>query len=327
MKLLIIFLLFATKSCFASSKKSSEAESYEPAHFKFVRKNYADYKDLKKNSCFSKIHESKYFNRSLPSVLIIHGVEMDYKSEYSKTLVDAFVFRKEHNVIFGDWSAYAFDDYSDMAHEVDHIADVFVEILNKMRDNKYDLTKLYIIGHSLGAHIAGRIGRILQHQNIIIPRITGLDPTGSLYNHASCWKHWVKFMGSYHKPLSKDDAKFVDIIHSNAGLYKGIVFSSGHLDFWPNCGVFQPHCDECKLPKIFTDFHDCSQCSHVASWNYYVESVYSNIPIFEAKRCDTKILMKFFCNGDKAFMGYYASSDADHGDYYVETNDHSPYSK
>lgn len=82
-----------------------------------------------------------------------------------------------------------------------------------------------------------------------------------------------------------------------------------------------------KIPKVFTKFKKCSQCSHAAAWRFYAESVKSKIPTFEAKKCSMKILKRFFCNGDRAYMGYYASNSDDSGDYYVETNDDAPYSK
>ncbi|KAL7011647.1 hypothetical protein ACKWTF_014367 [Chironomus riparius] len=326
MKLLIILLLFVIKSCLVESTDSHES-SHESIHFKITRTNYSDYKSLTKDCAIRPIRKMGYFTRALPTALIIHGYEADYKSEMAKELVKAFVSRKDHNVIFADWSAYAFDDYSEITHEIDHIANVFVYLLNKMMDDGYDLTQVYIIGHSLGAHIAGRVGNLLQHQNITLPRITGLDPAGPLFDYPAIKKKMFKISSSDHTPLSKDDAKFVDIIHTNAGLYRGSFISHGHQDFWPNCGVFQPHCDECKISKIFKDYKDCSMCSHIASWRYYAESVRSTVPIFEAERCHTKILMRFFCNGDKTSMGFHANENAKNGDYYIETNDSPPYSK
>jgi len=121
MKLLIIFLLFATKSCLAGSSESHE-RSYESAHLKFIRKSHTNFTTLTKDKSFSRVRKSKYFNRASPSVLIIHGVETNYLSEFAKTLVDAFLSRNEHNIIFADWSTYAFDNYSDVVHEVDHVS-------------------------------------------------------------------------------------------------------------------------------------------------------------------------------------------------------------
>lgn len=41
--------------------------------------------------------------------------------------------------------------------------------------------------------------------------------------------------------LDKSDAKFVDIIHTNAGVF-GKIEASGHVDFYLNGGQSQPAC-------------------------------------------------------------------------------------
>jgi hypothetical protein len=41
--------------------------------------------------------------------------------------------------------------------------------------------------------------------------------------------------------LTLQDAKFVDIIHSDS-LNFGANVSTGHADFWPNGGKLQPNC-------------------------------------------------------------------------------------
>jgi len=50
--------------------------------------------------------------------------------------------------------------------------------LNQLKLRGYDLTKFYVVSHSLGVHLAGKIGELLLAQNILLPRITGLDPAG-----------------------------------------------------------------------------------------------------------------------------------------------------
>lgn len=63
-------------------------------------------------------------------------------------------------------------------------------------------------------------------------RITGLDPA---------------FPGFYillikAQPINKNDALFVDIIHTDAGIF-GAPINTGTVDFWPNDGRSpQPGC-------------------------------------------------------------------------------------
>ncbi|XP_053402592.1 pancreatic triacylglycerol lipase-like [Mercenaria mercenaria] len=92
--------------------------------------------------------------------------------------------------------------------------------------------KVHIIGYSLGAHIAGYVGRNLDK----IGRITGLDPDEPGYKDTDPLVH-----------LDKTDAEFVDIIHTNgSGDSSGFGWmkDTGHIDFYPNGGENQPGCSE-----------------------------------------------------------------------------------
>lgn len=59
---------------------------------------------------------------------------------------------------------------------------------------------------------------------------SGLDPAKPLFI----------FADKEHK-LGKDDAEFVDIIHTDI-LQRGILLPSGHADFYVNGGIEQPGC-------------------------------------------------------------------------------------
>lgn len=62
-------------------------------------------------------------------------------------------------------------------------------------------------------------------------RITGCDPAYPLY-----------YDTADNEELNKNDAKFVDIIHTDAGVLGGPT-STGHADFYPNGGKRpQPMC-------------------------------------------------------------------------------------
>lgn len=58
-----------------------------------------------------------------------------------------------------------------------------------------------------------------------------MDPAGPLFTK---WPDSLK--------LDASDAEFVDVIHSDAGIF-GYPRAIGHVDFWPNMGLSpQPGC-------------------------------------------------------------------------------------
>lgn len=114
------------------------------------------------------------------------------------------------------------------------IADALSDVLLNLLKNGLDIQKLHLVGFSVGSHIAGLLGRQIQEKsakNFVIKRITALDPAFPLF-----------YPEIFYKPVSKDDAKFVDIIHTDGGLY-GTPVATGTIDFWPNGGYLpQPGC-------------------------------------------------------------------------------------
>lgn len=107
------------------------------------------------------------------------------------------------------------------------------------------LSAVHILGHSLGAHIAGFAGQKLSGA---IGRITGMDPARPLFE--------VPIFKDQQDRLDATDALFVDVIHTCAGT-AGFVRAIGHVDFYPNGGTFrQPGCSvfmtrNCQLNKPY----------------------------------------------------------------------------
>lgn len=95
------------------------------------------------------------------------------------------------------------------------------------------LENVHIIGHSLGAQIAGFAGNNLGGR---VGRITGLDPAKPLFESL------VNLENNKPEYLDWNDALFVDVIHTCAGTL-GFVSAVGHVDFYPNGGTAtQPGC-------------------------------------------------------------------------------------
>ena len=88
---------------------------------------------------------------------------------------------------------------------------------------------IYLIGHSLGAHISGYAAKLVRDRKIpwTVQRITGLDPAWPCFTSDS-----FRLSSTLHYPLyhlDKTDAPFVDVIHT-----------SGRGPGTFGLGIFQP---------------------------------------------------------------------------------------
>lgn len=74
-------------------------------------------------------------------------------------------------------------------------------------------------------------------------RISGLDPAGPIYCGSTTDNHALK----------SSDAHFVDVIHTDGGVF-GCILPLGDADFYPNGGKRpQPQCTY-DLVKLITTF-------------------------------------------------------------------------
>ena len=90
---------------------------------------------------------------------------------------------------------------------------------------------IYLVGHSLGAHISGFVGQDFFGR---VGRITGLDPAGPSFCSMDTSQR-----------LDTSDANYVDVIHTNSGdittsLSFGLACPIGHVDYYANDGSRQP---------------------------------------------------------------------------------------
>jgi pimeloyl-ACP methyl ester carboxylesterase len=130
--------------------------------------------------------------------ILIHGWKTAL--EYAERFIHDYLEVGDYNVIIVDWSLLStWDSYTTSAENSvtvgNYIGQIFAQVLNP--------ELMHVIGHSLGAHAAGHLGRRFE----AIRRISGLDPA----------KHWFDFQEEFGFHLNKHDAKFVDVIHSNSG--------------------------------------------------------------------------------------------------------------
>ncbi|KAK3775712.1 hypothetical protein RRG08_006023 [Elysia crispata] len=172
------------------------------------------------------------FDPELPTKVIIHGYQNNLQTVWLSRMKDAFLATDEYNVILVGWGPGATTIvYPQSVSNTRIVARQLARLLLVLWQTKgLDLNSVHLIGFSLGAHLAGYVSRELGYK---VGRITGLDPAGPLFQ-------------SFGEPiyLDRNDAIFVDIIHSN-GLPggAGTFISHGHVDFFSNGGAHQPGCE------------------------------------------------------------------------------------
>ncbi|CAG2066036.1 unnamed protein product, partial [Timema podura] len=162
------------------------------------------------------------FDSSHATKIVIHGWQS------SATNMDevrsAYMSSGEAvNVIMMDWSTGASNLVYEVCRErVVPSGEYLATLINFLVSKGMNTANLHIAGHSLGAHIAGVAGN--RQTSGTVGRITG----------------YINVPAANH--LSSDDASFVEIIHTCAGLL-GWADPLGHADFYPNGGTSpQPGC-------------------------------------------------------------------------------------
>lgn len=168
------------------------------------------------------------------------------------------------------------------------------------------MKKNYFIGHSLGAQICGKVGRILKKQGLKIPRITGLDPAGP------CFYEEDLMTGLY-----KGDAQFVDVIHTNPNTF-GKKEPVGDADFYPNGSENEDNAPGCGINKI---------CSHARAWQYFAETV---VPYNGRNFLPTNCTLRakdLTCEPQQYPMGFYAQPSYPRGKYFLQANAECPFGR
>lgn len=244
------------------------------------------------------------FDANKPTKIVIHGYFNNKDSPINKKIVAAYLPNYDVNVIVVDWGAGANNVmYNIPAGRTRQVAAVLAKLLDKLNENNTKMwNELTIIGHSLGAHTAGFTGKLVNNGKI--GKIVGLDPAGNPANLIKTFSHIKNeiisgplFRGSdIDNRLCESDAKFVEVIHTNARRF-GLKDKSGSVDFFPNYGHTQPNCGL---------LIHCDIDSHSRSIDLFVESLTENN--FVAQKCPSHIDVskdRQFqdCDGEIALFG------------------------
>lgn len=169
-------------------------------------------------------------NPDIPTKILIHGWLSNETTYWYAPYRDECFKKGDYNVIYIDWSKAGSKDFYISAANTKPIGKFIGDFITK---TKLRLNNVHIIGHSLGSHVAGFVGkRIFETTGAKVSRITCTDPAGPAFEHPKV---------NDTERVARSDAEFVDVIHTDIGHY-GFIESIGHIDFYPNEGTLQPGC-------------------------------------------------------------------------------------
>ncbi|XP_077284390.1 pancreatic lipase-related protein 2 [Arctopsyche grandis] len=192
-------------------------------------------------------------------------------------------------VISVDWRAGSSPPYVQACANIRLVGTMTAHLIYDIYSNLNlkNLDNFHFIGHSLGAHLGGYAGNVLQTDfGLKLGRITGLDPADPYFNKVA---NVVR--------LEKSDAKFVDIVHTDASLFikggLGLFESIGHIDYFPNGGSNQPGCNQGMMEylnaqqgSIFRTLRQFLGCNHIRAYEFFTESISPSCP-FLTMQCES----------------------------------------
>ncbi|XP_054159540.1 pancreatic triacylglycerol lipase-like [Oppia nitens] len=254
-------------------------------------------------------------NIEKPLVFVIHGYNNTGKTKELVHLKDSLLkYGQIGTVIIVDWGNGAqppnFPQAAANTQLVGHQVTYFVNSLIKSLG--LEPKNVHLIGFSLGAQISGFAGKNSKSKyQWTYGRISGLDPAQPFFEG---------FPGSH---LTKDDADFVDVIHTSAGKDTkkgefGFTQPIGHIDFYPHNGKHQPRC------KDQSDIW----CNHLSAILYYDSSL-SNADQYQCTAYKCPNWEEFIhkkCNkrGDSR-MGFYSITKPGRGVHYLQVSKDEPF--
>lgn len=246
-------------------------------------------------------------DRSKRYIFIIHGWLFNRNVQWVQDMVRDFIqYVPGVNVCTVDWGKLAYYEYDIAATQnVYSVGRFLEEAINKWKIRPYNVS---LVGHTLGAHIAGITGKYLDDS---IGKIFAIDPAGPLFCHPN--------VVDKRSRLTKTDAEYVQVIMTTGG-FSGCGIESGIQTFRPAGGVVQPACTGPNFDTIDTEV-----CSHLIGTEYFRASLQES-NTFTAKECESWFLYAVgLCkDAHQDKMGYYAKGLP--GDFYLDIGKQEPFS-
>lgn len=261
----------------------------------------------------------------IPLMVVTHGLTGSKRTPWMLPLVTALLDNVNCTVLVVDWEKGAAGTYPDAGVNTPMAGALISFFLQKIVNETNEAIgpkNITLVGFSMGAQVMGFTGRHFRNQtNKTLWRIAGLDPAGWLYENTNA-------------TLTKYDADYVDVIHTNGGSIKdfriGLGQSVGHVDFYPNGGTVQTGCKE-KPKTIPTDYMDVITCSHYKATSLFIESLTNRNCSFVTYGCKSWDEFKSGnCTrrvpfNETGLLGFYSNTRHGRGNQYLYTNAKSPF--
>ncbi|XP_064624726.1 pancreatic triacylglycerol lipase-like isoform X2 [Lineus longissimus] len=226
------------------------------------------------NSMFDPTKETK---------VIVHGFIDNGRLPWVLKIKDEYLKKDDYNVIVVDWGKGSMFPYTQATANTRLVGAEIAYLIQTMQTVVAAVPELFhIIGHSLGAHIAGYAGERLR----FLGRITALDPADPYFSGTDIAVR-----------LDPSDALFVDVIHTDAEPFIAILTNeggfgmrspTGHVDFYPNGGLTQPGCDNDVTAILIEGLYEGGKrfvaCDHLRAYEFFTDSI-NNICKYKAYPC------------------------------------------
>jgi len=325
----------------------SSPDSIKTSFMLFTRRSRTEYEHLDARYPNRVTRDWDHFQTNKQTKIIIHGFMAKVQSgSWMVNMMNELLDHSDYNVVIVDWSGgngFIGVDYPKAVANTRVVGAQVAELIKTIvqKSDRQKARHFHIIGHSLGAHIAGYAGERIDG----LGRISGLDPASPYF------KNYGRLVR-----LDETDANFVDAIHTDIGSRGfGIRQAVGHADFYPNGGHSQPACredqkrrsnmmDATSVDWLYNNHildHENTRemvrggsvdrfftCNHKMAYLYFIESINSRCS-FVSHEYDIEEHEYYHCDADQPCneMGFYAD-DVKPGyltKYYLETNSRSPY--
>lgn len=267
---------------------------------------------------------SSRFSSQRPTKLIIHGYQQTAFDLWVKDMVKEIMKREVANIFVVDWNTGGKGIlYHQAVANARLVGAVVASIIKTLQGDLHaSMNTFHLIGHSLGAHIAGYVGQAVSG----LGRISGLDPAGPGFEGTD---DQVK--------LDRSDAQFVDIIHTDVKplmfLGFGIRQPTGTVDFYVNGGISQPGCPNALyshavnlLQGNIRELVSGVLCDHWRAVDIYLSSI-NECNFYACRTASVHSAIWGHCNTkvSKEFVMGYDAQVTPPGIYYAKTSRKRPF--